>query len=216
MSDRQVQNAIRDQLVAAAVREHETRPRPRRRWRLRVAGVLVLGGLGVAAGAQGTGLLSEGKALDRPFPGVLEGPEVRATDGPRLTITAPSPDPRYTFGVGVFTSRTGQDCVLAGYALGERLGLLRDGRFHPYGDDVPGMCVDLKRLPRTLDLMQVGGKTLVFGLARASHTPPPPLLYDGKRYEPKLGADGSFLFVIDARVDINRLREVGSPAADGG
>lgn len=214
MSDRRVQDAVRDQLVAAAVREH--RPRPRRRRRLRVVGVLLVGGFSVAAGAQGTGLLSEGKALDRPFPGVLEGPEVRATDGPRVTITAPSPDPRYRFGVGVFTSETGLDCVLAGSALGQRLGIVRAGRFHPYGDDVPGVCVDLERLPRMQDLMHVGGKTLVFGLARASHTPPPPLTYDGKRYEPQLGRGGSFLFVIDARVDINRLREVGSPAAGGG
>ena len=214
MSDRKVQDAVRDQLVAAAVREHQAeRPRRRRRWHLRVAGVLGLAGFGVAAGAQGTGLLSEGKPLDRPFPGVLDDSSVRAVDGPRLAATVPNPGSRYAFGVGVFTSRTGLSCVLAGQALGDKLGIFRDDRFHPYGPDVPGVCVDLERVPRLLDLLHVGGKTLVYGLATPSRTPPPSLSYEGRRYEPTLGRGGSFLFVIDASVDINRLREVSSPAA---
>jgi len=217
LSERKVQDAVRDQLVAAAVREHQALARPRRRRRRwQVAGVLVLAGFGVAAGAQGTGLLSEGRPLDRPFPGVLDDARVRAVDGPRLTATVPDPGSRYPFGVGVFTSRTGLDCVLAGQALGDKLGLLRDGRFHPYGPEVPGVCVDLERIPKHLDLLQLGGKTLVYGLTAPGRTPPAAMLYEGRRYEPTLGRGGSFLFVIDARVDINRLREASSPAASNG
>lgn len=200
MSDRRVQDAVRDQLVAAAAREQP--PRRRRPWRLRIAGVFVVAGLGAAAAAQGTGLLSEGKALDRPFPGAVEVPAVRAVDGPQLAISVPGAP--YGLGVGVFTSRTGQDCVLAGQTLGAKLGIVRAGRFHPYGADVPGVCIDLDRSARVQDLMHIGAQTLIYGRAT---TRPPPLLYAGRRYEPRLGPDGSFLFVIDAKVDINRLRE---------
>ncbi len=141
---------------------------------------------------------------------------MQAVDGPRLAATVPNPGGRYPFGVGVFTSRTGMDCVLAGQALGDKLGLFRNGRFHPYGADVPGVCVDLDRTPKMHDLLHLGDKTLVFGLATPSRTPPASLIYEGRRYEPTLGRGGSFLFVIDASVDINRLREASSPAASNG
>ncbi|MDA0182945.1 hypothetical protein OJ997_21715 [Solirubrobacter phytolaccae] len=207
MSDRgrRTQNAVRDQLVAAAVREHQPR---RRRRRLRVATVLVVAGLGIAAGADATGLLRSGEPLDQPFPGTLRDASTTATDGPRLAVSALDATGR-RWGVGAFRSRTGRDCVTAGLVIGTQLGIMREGRFHPYGKEVTGVCFDLERLPSVRDLMPVRGEhpvTLVFGRGRPSYRPAP-LLYDGRRYEPTLGRDGSFLFVIDGIVAINRLRE---------
>ncbi|MDA0174154.1 hypothetical protein OJ998_33945 [Solirubrobacter taibaiensis] len=196
MSDRRAQNAVRDQLVAAALAE---RPRRRRRTTVGIAVIAAL--LGATAVAEATGLLAMGEPIETLLP-ADESARVhkyQPPDGTTLVVSAPDPNSRYGWGVGVYTSREGLDCALAGQVLGSALGLERDGRFHPYGPGVIGSCGNLDRLPLMSDYVHAPGphpRTILYGRVG---TRPGPLVFQfkGKRYTPQVGNGGAFLLVFD-------------------
>jgi hypothetical protein len=203
---RAVQDAIRDQLVAAALAE---RPRRRRRTAFAVAAGAAL--LGATAMAQATGVLAVGKPIQTLMPGADRErlSRYRAPQGATLSVTAQDPHYRHAWGVGVYTSAEGKDCAIAGHVLGTRLGRERDGRFHPYGRDVTGTCGDLDQLGQMHDLLMIDGpspRTVVYG-----RTTKPGLVefrYRGHRKAAQPGYGGAFLLVFDGAVAAGDLRLV--------
>jgi len=196
MSSRRAQNAIRDQLVAAAVGE---RPRRRRRTTVSIAVVAAL--LGATAVAEATGLLAMGEPIETLLPAdeSAQFDKYQPPDGTTLVVSAPDPNSRYGWGVGVYTSREGLDCALAGQVLGSALGLERNGRFHPYGPGVIGSCGNLDRLPLMSDLVHVAGphpRTVLYGRV-GTRTTPVAYEFRGERYAPRVGTGGAFLIVFD-------------------
>ena len=117
MSNRRAQNAVRDQLVAAAVAE---RPRRRRRTTVGIAVVAAL--LGATAVADATGLLASGEPIETLLPRNERAWAERyeAPHGTRVVVTAPDADYRFGWGVGIYTTAKGEDCALAGQVLGAR------------------------------------------------------------------------------------------------
>ena len=200
------QTALRDALVAAGMREHagtsgaRQRGRSRRR-RRRATGVVVLALLGVAAGAQATGLISVGAPIE-PHPGLKKGdPRVTANlAGITLVASAPDPERKTSWGVGIYTSAGGDECVIAGQVrAGNQLGLERDGVFHPYSDLRPGICMEGRT--NVIDQTLVGGsppRTLVYGRTTKPDEPPTFILRatgEERTAEPVEG--GAYLLVYD-------------------
>ena len=194
---RAAQDSIRDQLREAARRELPARRRRRgwRRWRGPGVVVAALLGLSVAAGA--TDLISVGEPLPDT---TLNAPRYAPTgDGvAKLVVKAPDPDSGIAWGAGIYTSREGQECVIAGQVRGVTLGRVRDGRFRPYERGTTGACGDLSRMPLFFDALRVEGsqpRTIIFGRARSSaHAIS--INDDGRRRSARLASGGTFLFVL--------------------
>jgi hypothetical protein len=161
---RAAHNALRDALTQAARREHERAgaapvpARPRRRRRRRAAAVTALTLLGAAAAAQATGLISVGD----PIPPLSERRASEAPVPPQnlgvdLVATAPDRGGRPAWGVAVYRADDGRECAIAGQLRGRTLGLIENGRFRPYSDLKAGACGDLSRTPILLDRLLVRG-----------------------------------------------------------
>jgi hypothetical protein len=193
-SDRAVQDAVRDQLVAAVAPE-----RPRRRRRTLTLAVLAAL-LGATAAAEATGLLAVGEPIESLLP-AHEQPvtqRYRAPHGATLVLQAPDADHRYAWAVGIYRTARGEDCAIAGQVYGTMLGRERDGRFRPYGPGVVGSCGRLGRLKLMSDLMPVPGphpRTLLYG--RTTRSTPPVYRHRGELHRARLGRGGAFLLVFD-------------------
>lgn len=206
---RTTQTALRDALVAVAVAPAAAEPavplrRPRRR-RWKTAGVVAFALLGVAAAAEATRLISIGTPIG-PFPDWVAGdPRLLPDDlGVEIVVTAPDRERRATWALGVYTSGNGNDCALPGQLLGRQLGLEEHGVFRPYSDLKPGACGNLERLPMWIDAIRVTSdpaRTIVFG--RTAH-PDRELTFSaggGPPQTTRTGRGGGFLFVFEGIVE---------------
>lgn len=205
MSSRRAQNAVRDQLVAAAVAE-----RPRRRRRTTVGVALIAALLGATAVAEATGLLASGEPIETLLPREERAWSERyqAPHGTRVVVSAPDKDYRFGWGVGIYTTAKGEDCVIAGQVLGGALGRERDGRFHRYGPRVIGSCGNLDRLPVMTDSLRITGRhprTLFYGRV-GKRGRQPVFQHRGERITPRVGPGGAFLMVFDGVVPPSALK----------
>lgn len=204
---RRAQDSVRDQLVAAALAE---RPRRRRRTTAVIAVAAVL--LGATAVAEATGLLAVGEPIESLMPpkDAEHFTRYRAQDGVTVAATANDPDYRYGWGVGVYTSKDGEDCAMAGNVLGNTLGSERDGRFHPYGPAVSGSCGDLGRLELMSDSLRVKGehpRTIVYGRTRDPGRRVE-FEYRGERRPATTGTGGGFVIVFEGILGPSEFRLV--------
>lgn len=204
---RRAQDAVRDQLVAAALAE---RPRRRRRTTAAIAATVAL--LGATAVAEATGLIGMGEPIESLVPpkDAEQLKRYRAQDGVTVAATTTDPGYHYGWGVGIYTSAEGKDCVIAGNVVGNALGRERDGRFHRYGKGVAGSCGDLDRLPLMSDSLRIHGehpRTLVYGrTAQAGRR----VVFEhrGVRRAASTGAGGAFLVVFDGVLGPSEFRLV--------
>jgi hypothetical protein len=206
-----------EQLMIAAReqdRELQAAQRPRRRRRRRALVAVVAVGLGAAAAAGAADLISTGEPVpDRTPPGPPSAPP--ADRGADLVAKAPDPDGQASWGVGVYTSATGRPCVMAGQVRGLSLGLMRDGRFHPYAKGTSGICLDSDRRAMVLDRLTIRGpqpRTVVFGLVRDRKGRVTATL--GTRTTPvPLARGGAFLLVYSGNLPLSQPRiELEPPA----
>jgi hypothetical protein len=164
--DRSARERLGEELVAAAVRQHEerasrSRGRRRRRAVLSIAAATILGAGAVAGAAR---LIATGEPLpDRTVPGARNQP----ADAPVLVAQVWDAERRTAWGVGLYTSDEGEDCALAGAVRGQQLGRIEGGVFRRYEGDYTGACAALDRaLPISFDVLQVPGsprRTILFG-----------------------------------------------------
>jgi hypothetical protein len=197
---RAAQRELRDQLVDAAERESPGRPGRRRR-RAVISGVAVA--LLAAAGASATGLISVGEPVPRLPDRRPADPRVQPLGQyAQLVATAPDPEGRHVWGVGIYTSADGRDCAIAGHVRGTALGLERAGTFHPYGKSPAGSCEDLRRRPFFMDILvpkQTPARTIFFGRT-AGHKRPVIVRVGNKDYPAPPGRGGAFLLVFSGRL----------------
>ena len=205
---RAAHNALRDQLEEAALREFRAAappPRPRRRWRWRSLAIVLGATFGLAAAAGAGGLISTGEPVpDATFP----NGKYRPADSPQLAIKAADPEGEAAWGVAIYTAANGQSCALLGQVRGVSVGVVRDGRFHPFAPGTTGMCGNLKQLPQIVDMSHAGGprpRTILFG--RANPTARSMVVtVDGKRHVAPVGHGGAFLFVFSGNYSVEDFR----------
>jgi len=193
---RAAQTALRDQLVAAARRE--TVPVRRRRRRLKIAGLGVAVALGATAGATATGLISVGAPLPTPLDLDASDPRFGVTSPEGVDLVAQASDPGHKLkaGVAIYQSADGRRCVIAGEVRGTALGLERRGTFRPYSGLRTGACI-APNGTRVLDSIQIRSsppRTLVFG---RTTEPGFTVFPGGKPHRARLTRGGAFLFVFD-------------------
>jgi hypothetical protein len=192
--------ALRENLRAAAARE--TAPAPRRR-RVRRGGLIaVVAGLSVAGAATGAALLSTGSPVEE-LPG--KGAQYAAPGGTRLSPVLIAEDPtegELAWGVGVYTARNGDECVLGGRVRGQAIGVLEGGSFRPYASDYAGSCGDFDHHTATVSEIKTGGehpRTLIYGRARPD-VRSVTLTLDGRPHRTVPGHSGAFLFLFEGDV----------------
>jgi hypothetical protein len=201
MSDRiAALDELRESLRAAAAREVEAAAprRRRRRRRRRTAGLLAVGALAAAGAAGAAELIATGKPVrdERAHAGYRPGPSL-----PQISVVAR--DGRTAWAVRVFRSRNGQDCAIAGQLNGVALGIVRDGTFHPYARDYHGTCNQPGRPFGTPQY--IGGRTLVFGIARPGSRRVT-VTVDGKPRPAPVGRGGAFLLVYRGPIANDALK----------
>jgi hypothetical protein len=204
-------DALREQLAEAAQREFAAarattarRPRRRRRWAI---GLVLGASFGVAAAAGAGSLISTGEPVpDTTLPGGVYRPADSQT--PQLAIKATDPEGEAPWGVAIYTAANGQPCALLGQVRGVSVGVIRDGRFHPFAVGTTGMCGSLEHLPQITDMRFVGGarpRTILWG--RANATARRMLVtVRGERHEAPVGHGGAFLFVFSGRYSVEEFR----------
>jgi hypothetical protein len=213
---RSAHNALREQLVAAARHEFEAslaaaaaaaQPRRRRRRRWQSLGLVLGATFGVAAAAGAGSLISTGAPVpDTTFPGSRYRPA--DSQSPQLAIKASDPAAEAPWGVAIYTAANGQPCALLGQVRGVSVGVVREGRFHPFEAGTTGMCGSLRTLPQITDLTLVGGprpRTILWG--RANPTAREMIVtVRGKRHVAPVGRGGAFLFVFSGRYSVADFR----------
>jgi hypothetical protein len=205
---RAAHDALREQLADAAQREFRaTARRPRRVWRWRSLALVLGATFGLAAAAGAGGLISTGDPVpDRTFPNSQYRPADSQT--PQLAIKASDPAAQAAWGVAIYTAANGQSCALLGQVRGVSVGVIRDGRFHPFATGTTGVCGDLKRLNQVTDIKFAGGprpRTILWGRARRGARSMV-VTVAGKPYTAPVGHGGAFLFVFDGHYSSGELR----------
>ena len=201
--DRAAHDALREQFREAARRE--TVPVRRTRRARRGVIVLIAAALGASAAAGAAQLISAGKPLpDTSHPGTRYKP---ATPGPaKLVATAPDPGAGLKWGVGIYDTRDGHQCALAGQVRGASLGLVQEGTFHAYENTSTGACGRLSQGSAVFyDLLVVEGaapRTIVYGRARGSERRVT-VEADGKRHSTRPATGGGYLFVFEGLIGYN-------------
>jgi hypothetical protein len=165
---------LREALRAAARRDQ----RSRRRRRAAVAVTVLL--LGGAAAAGATDLMSTGPPAPDPRP----HSERYAAQHVRIVLQA------QRFAVGIYSSKGGDACALAGRHVGSRLGIVEKGVFRPFAPERMGACGSPRR--SWIDGITVDGRELVFGRAA-----PQVRWVRLGRERVRPGVGGAFLFVRD-------------------
>jgi hypothetical protein len=209
---RSAHERLGEELVAAAVRQHEergarSRGRRRRRAVVSIALAAVLGAGAVAGAAR---LIATGEPLpDRTVPGARNQP----AGAPVLVAQVWDAERKTSWGVGLDTSAEGEDCALAGAVRGRELGRIEDGAFRRYEGDFSGACAALDRaLPISYDVLQARGsppRTILFGrtlpgartvlVTHAGETQPVPV------------ARGGFLALFDGALTVADVRVEPAP-----
>jgi hypothetical protein len=185
---------LRESLREAAKRDIAAHPKRRRRRRpvLFVALGLVLCG-GAAAGA--AQLLSTGEPVKSPY---TPAKRYESPNGYHVVLKAHAPV--LPWGVAIYTTRDGQECIIYGRVNGAALGLLQDGKFHPYARNHSAACRDIDRRPYFFsDLSFRDGMTLLYGRVGGGKTTFT-VVVDGKSFSTRVGEGGAFLFVFKGKV----------------
>lgn len=190
---------LRENLRRAAQRQVQAR-RARRR-RRQTLGIVLAGVLLVAGGATAAELISVGEpARDRP--GMPAGQRPQTGQPGELVLRAPDAQAGGSWGARVYESRTGTQCILAGWVRGATLGRVEGSRFRPYPTDATGSCGSL---PRSQFFFAVTPhaeprpRTLVYGRARDDVRAL--RVDDGQRtHRVQPGPDGAFLLVLKGEV----------------
>jgi hypothetical protein len=189
---------LRESLREAARRDVAARgPRRRRRRGLAVLAVVLLGGTAVAGAAD---LISSGEPLrdERAVP-------QRYHPSTALQLSVKAKDQPLDWGVGVYTSRNGDECALAGRLRGVTLGELRGGVFRPYPAGRPGACGRTDTPTGAFaDLIRRDGRTLAYGRARPGARSVI-ITVDGRPHKARTGAGGAFVLVFKGSVTPSSL-----------
>lgn len=194
---------LRAQVAAAAEREMPQAARRRRiRWR---APIVVLAVLAGSAGvATAVNLISIGSE----HPGNDESARRYGSQSGAGTIAVSAADPGSELPWGVLVYAKGNSsCAIVGQVRGEKLGLIRDGSFHPFGSRSGAACGDLKDHELFYDLRPLGKRSLVYGRAAPGVKTVELVETDGgRRQTAQTGSGGAFLFVFDAGLSISDFR----------
>jgi hypothetical protein len=186
---------LRDHFREAARRDIEARPRRRRDRRrpvLLIAAGLALCG-GAAAGA--AQLLSTGEPVKNAY---TPAARYRSPNGYHIVLKAHAPV--LPWGVAIYTTRDGEECILYGRVNGAALGLLQGGKFRPYAPNHSAACRDIDRKPYLLtDLSFRDGVSLLYGRVGPGKTRFT-VVVDGKSVSTPAGEGGAFLLVFKGRV----------------
>jgi hypothetical protein len=202
---RSAHNSLRQQLADAAQREFvaargAAAPRARRRRRRRSLGLVFAATFGLAAAAGAGSLISTGEPVpDVSSPGSAYRPADSET--PQLAIKASDPEAEAPWGVAIYTAVNGQPCALLGQVRGVSVGVVQDGRFHPFEAGTSGVCGSLRTLPQITDMKLVGGprpRTILWGRANPTARAMT-VTVKGKRHVAPVGHGGAFLFVFSGR-----------------
>lgn len=188
---------LRESLREAAERDVAARaPARRRRRRRRTTGLIVALLLGGAAVAGAADLISSGD----PVRDELEAAGAGLRPAAGVTLSVKAADEPLPWGVGIFTSKDGEECVLFGRQRGTQIGVLERGVFRPYKSDRGGACgrTDSK-LGIFSDLTEREGRTLIAGRAKPGARTVVAVV-DGERYTARTGVGGAFIFVFKGSV----------------
>jgi len=194
---------LRENFRAAAARDIAAR-KVRRRRKRRLSGVLVALLVGGAAAAGAADLIAVGEPVtDVRVQGSDYKPPANALR-PTILVRAKTPGVPLPYGLGTYTARNGQRCLVVGSLLGYTLGVVDGHTFKPYeqGSRV-GACNTPGKANQ--DLWQDHGKTLVFGIAPAAQ-PQAVVTVDGRTIRPRMQRERSFLLVFDGDLDPSRAR----------
>ncbi len=202
----QLHNAARRDIHAE---RHSTRRGPRS---ILITALACLLATSAVAGA--AVLLATGPLL-RDHPGMP--PELKPATPSRtpVVVTAPDPTDPGQWGARIYTSRSGDDCVVAGWLHNSVLGRIERGVFRPFADNVTGACGDLKRGGFFLSLTvtsEPASRTLVYGRA-PDHDTAIEITVDGSTRAVDPGPGGAFLFVLNGEHTLAELRPRARPNA---
>lgn len=173
--------------------------KPRRRRRVVALGVV---GLAVAASGAGAAALI---GVGEPVPDQTErDAKFRpSSTTPAVDVRAGDPDFRLPWAVGVYSTRDGIKCALAGQARGNLLGRIEQGVFRPYENKTAGACHRIGASGAFSDVRFFDGppaRTLIYGRTRSNVTEVR-LARTGVRASARVGSAGSFLFVLDGHLE---------------
>lgn len=196
-----------EQLHDAARRDiqaegHRTRRAPRRVVITTLACLLAISAVAGAAVLIGTG------PLLRDHPGMPQQLKPVAPSPTALAVTESDRAASGQWGARIYTSRSGDDCIVAGWLHNSVLGRIEQGVFRPYADDVTGACGDLDNGGFFLSLTMTtepASRTLVYGRTPDQETPIE-ITVDGSTRAADPGPGGAFLFVLNGKHTLDELR----------
>jgi len=125
-----------------------------------------------------------------------------------LAVTQRDPAVHGQWGARNYTSRNGDDCIVAGWVHNGLLGRIEHRRFRPYAQNVTGACADLDRGGFFLSLATVSEpaqRTLVYGRTPDPRTPIA-FTVDGATRVAQPGPGGAILIVLEGKRTIEELQ----------
>lgn len=164
----------------------------------------------VAAAATGSKVfLADGGAIDPAPGGIPHGLSHSPAD--RRLAEAKAGDPRepIRWGMRLYTSASGDACVVLGRLVDGRLGLVQSGRFKRLPAGATGVCSDLTKmhvlvtLRRYGDVVIPGGRTVLYGVTDRTIRSLTIRSLPARRQPVPIAADGTFIAVLDGP---NKLR----------
>jgi hypothetical protein len=190
---------LRESLRDAAERDVAARA-PARRRRRRGLAVVVAVLLGGAAAAGAADLISAGDPVQdtRRVP-------ARYHPSTRVQLSVQAHDTPLSWGVGVYETRAGRACALAGRVRGAQLGELRDRTFRAYAPGRAGLCGNPTGTTGLFGgSFERDGRTIVYGRARPGARFVVAAV-DGERHRVRTGIGGAFLFVFGPGATVSSL-----------
>jgi hypothetical protein len=189
----------------AAARRDMPVPAPRR-GRGRRALVFAVAALLLVAGAAGAARLI---AVGEPVEDRRDLPKDHAPVGAgRIVVQAPDPSGGLHWAARVYTSKAGQDCILAGQRRGSSLGITRGGVFRPFAGNTRGICGRLDRVrlfANAATFSLPAQRTLIFGRTRPGIRAVR-VTGAGAPQSVRVAQEGAFLLVFEGSVAATAVR----------